>query len=430
MARLFRADHEQLGALSRFNRHPWGTALCLGFRAPGQEGREPDHRAILILFKKDLIPFSEKDSWILELAYHPLSLALEKALTLRLIDVASQQWRSTFDAVSQPISVIDDEFRIVKANRAMADLVGEEIRALKGKRCYQLIAGRRSPCPRCPANAATREAPGVRVRTRGGQDHMVWSHRIRTGRGSYKFQFYRNVTKEQELTSQLIQAEKMVALGALVNAIAHELNNPIAGILATAQLLRRIGGVSDDLLDDAGGIESGALRTKRIIDMLLGFTQSSIRDADESTVEENVHTTLLLAKSALGGVRISTELSCADLVVQNASVHQQILFNLITNAAHALNGGGGVRITSRRTGTNLEISVSDDGPGISQDRLHRIFDPFVTTKAEGEGTGLGLSIVKNLVSRLRGDIRVESSQGRGTAFFVRVPIQSTGGDMP
>ncbi len=426
IAHFFRSDHETLGELSRFNRHPWGTALCLGFRAPGLGERVPANRALLVLFKKDLIPFSEKDSWILELAFHPLSLALEKVLTLRLIDTASQQWRSTFDAVSQPISVVDDEFRIVKGNRALAELVGEDVRSLKGKRCYQLIAGRRSPCQKCPAISL--DSAGVRVRTRSGHDHMVWSHRIRTGRNSYKFQFYRNVAKEQELTSQLIQAEKMAALGALVNAIAHELNNPVAGILATAQLLRRFNepGIPPDALEDIHDIESGALRTKRIIDMLLGFTQSSIRESDEGTVEENVSATLLLARSALSGIQVDVESACPDLRVQHASIHQQILFNLVTNAAHALSKKGKIAIHSKVSGSWLEVSVADNGPGISADKIKRIFDPFVTTKAEGEGTGLGLSIVKNLINRLQGEVKVESAPGEGTKFLLRIPV-TTGG---
>lgn len=382
--------------------------------------------AVLVLYRRELVPFVERDHWLMELTYGPLALALEKVAMLRAISQASKEWRSTFDGISEPLTVIDRNYTIVKANRAFARLVEQDIKKLKGRRCYTLLANRRQPCVSCPVGMSLQPQGGTRIQLQGKtkRDLLVWSYGIRTGLDSYHFQFYRNVSKEATLASTLIQSEKMAALGKLVGAVAHEINNPLAGILATSQIMlddiNRSGG-NPSLIDDVEEIRSAAWRSKKIIDDLLGFT-SEAKDLEEANVLDAVRSALAFARSAMRDIAVKVH---SEKVVPRAVVSvnslQQVLFNLITNAAHAMNGKGVLEITITGEGDFYRIDVRDNGPGIPSEKLNHIFDPFYTSKQEGLGTGLGLSIVRSLIHKMSARIEVSSTVGKGTEFKIFVP---------
>lgn len=406
-----------------FTAHPWSFGLALKF-SPGNTLRSPrqGRSAVLLLYRRELVPFVERDFWLLEMTFGPLALALEKVAMLKAISLASKQWRSTFDGISEPLTVIDSNYHIVKANKAFATLVDQDIKKLKAKRCYSLLANRRTPCVGCPVGMETQPQAGTRIQLQGKskRDLLVWSYGIRTGRDSYHFQFYRNVSKETMLASTLIQSEKMAALGRLVGAVAHEINNPLAGILATSQIvLSEKDALDASTLDDFEEIRSAALRSKKIIDDLLGFTSGAERPKENAMLLEIVHSALTFAKSALKEVSVSVK---SEVPEPRASVHvnalQQVLFNLITNAAQAMNGKGSLEVDLRKDGTGFRVHVRDSGPGIPPERLKHIFDPFHTSKQEGSGTGLGLSIVRNLVQKMDAKIDVSSVVGKGTEFVV------------
>jgi len=382
--------------------------------------------AVLVLYRRELVPFIERDHWLMELTYGPLALSLEKVAMLRAISQASKEWRSTFDGISEPLTVIDRNYSIVKANKAFARLVDYDIKKLKGRRCYTLLANRRQPCVSCPVGMSLQPQAGTRIQLQGKlkRDLLVWSYGIRTGLDSYHFQFYRNVSKETALASTLIQSEKMAALGKLVGAVAHEINNPLAGILATSQLMledAKLGTVDPALLDDIEEIRSAAWRSKKIIDDLLGFT-SEAKELEEVNVLDAVRSALGFARSALQEVAVKVH---SEKVVPRAFVSvnslQQVLFNLITNAAQAMNGKGALEISIESDGMCYRIDVRDNGPGIPQEKLTHIFDPFFTSKQEGMGTGLGLSIVRNLIQKMSARIEVSSTVGKGTEFRIFVP---------
>lgn len=269
---------------------------------------------------------------------------------------------------------------------------------------------------------------GTRIQLQGKakRDLLVWSYGIRTGLDSYHFQFYRNVSKETALASTLIQSEKMAALGKLVGAVAHEINNPLAGILATSQLLleeAKQGGLDPSVLEDLEEIRSAAWRSKKIIDDLLGFT-SEAKEQEDTNLLSAVHSALGFAKSALReiSVKVHSEKAVPKGMVSVNSL-QQVLFNLVTNAAQAMNGKGALEIHIIRDGDGYRIDVRDNGPGIPTERLAHVFDPFFTSKQEGTGTGLGLSIVRSLIHKMGARIEVSSTAGKGTEFRIFLPRQ-------
>ena len=422
---IFNSGDSVAPALDHFTLHPWSFALAMRFSV----AELPRHSrlaksAVMMLYRRELVPFLERDQWLMELTYGPLALALEKVAMLRAIGQASKEWRSTFDGISEPLTVIDRNYTVVKANKAFARLVEQDIKKLKGKRCYALLANRRQPCVSCPVGLSFQPQVGTRIQLQGKtkRDLLVWSYGIRTGLDSYHFQFYRNVSKETALASTLIQSEKMAALGKLVGAVAHEINNPLAGILATSQLMQEEAKTNSSVdpspLDDVEEIRSAAWRSKKIIDDLLGFT-SEAKEQEETNLLTAVHSALAFAKSAMReiAVKVHAEKAQPKAFVSVNSL-QQVLFNLITNAAQAMNGKGVLEITIAKAGDCYRIDVRDNGPGIPQEKLNHVFDPFYTSKQEGMGTGLGLSIVRSLIQKMGARIEVSSAVGKGTEFRI------------
>jgi two-component system NtrC family sensor kinase len=428
---LFSSSGSNTQDWERLTRHPWSFGISIRFSlGQGPKGPRGVRSGVLVLYRRELVPFVERDYWLLEMTYGPLALALEKVVMLKAIGQASKEWRSTFDGISEPLTVIDSSYQIVKANKAFASLVETDIKKLKGKRCYTLLANRRTPCIGCPVGHETQPSSGTRIQALGKnkKDLLAWSYGIRTGLESYHFQFYRNVSKETALASQLIQSEKMAALGKLVGAVAHEINNPLAGILATSQIVLGEEGTLDaSTREDFEEIRSAAWRSKKIIDDLLGFTSNPEQQVEEANLLEAVQSALTFSKSALREVAV--KVNCPEIVPRAAvplSALQQVLFNLITNAAHAMNGKGSLTLDIASGEGHHEIKVRDSGPGIPSEKLKTIFDPFFTSKQEGQGTGLGLSIVRSLTQKMNARIEVSSEAGKGTEFRIQLPVSHEG----
>jgi PAS domain S-box-containing protein len=237
----------------------------------------------------------------------------------------------------------------------------------------------------------------------------------------------RDVTDEKRMTEQLIQQEKLAAVGQLVSGVAHELNNPLASVMAFAQLLLAApdGAPHDKRAIDA--INQEAKRAAKIVSNLLTFARQHQPERTITDLNQVVEDTLELRRYALRLAQIEVETRLApDLPMTWADPFQlqQVMLNLITNAEQALQTWDGYRkivLASERVGDLLRLSVSDSGQGIAPEHLSRIFNPFFTTKPVGEGTGLGLSISDGIVREHEGRIRVESRAGCGACFTVELP---------
>jgi len=226
---------------------------------------------------------------------------------------------------------------------------------------------------------------------------------------------------------QLVAAEKLAALGELTAGVAHEINNPIAVIQGNLDVVRQeLGDDIDRVQVEIDLILEQSARIHAIVDKLLRYSRPSEYGAEIEEVDANrlVDDTLVLVEHEMAakGLRIESDYQATNRITVNRQELQQVLVNLLANAAHASDTGGLISIGTRNcdSGKGVAISVRDRGVGISPEHLPRIFDPFFTTKRVG-GTGLGLSVSHGLMRRYGGDIKVTSEPGRGTIFEVLVP---------
>jgi two-component system NtrC family sensor kinase len=243
----------------------------------------------------------------------------------------------------------------------------------------------------------------------------------------------RDVTDERRLGEQLLQREKLAAVGQLVSGVAHELNNPLAGILAFSQLLMASGHTDHAVRDAVVTINKEAKRAAKIISNLLLFARQRPPERTQTDLNQVVHDAVELRRYALRThqIDVHVELDAAlPRVLADGSQLQQVFLNLITNAEHALRdypGDKRLTIITRRVEEQLTVTVADSGPGVPLELHDRIFNPFFTTKKVGEGTGLGLSISDGIVREHGGQIRLASPPGEGAVFIVELPAPPSDG---
>jgi len=240
----------------------------------------------------------------------------------------------------------------------------------------------------------------------------------------------RDVTDLKRLEEQLIQAEKLAALGQMLAGVAHELNNPLTAILGVTELLRERARDDDAAKRQLDLTHRQARRAARIVQNLLEFSRPASPQKKPLDVNNLVERTLQLHEHSLRRNRIEVDFPPhADLpaVIGDANQLIQVLLNLVTNAEQAIREvreSGRIQIRLGRAGDRVTLAVQDDGVGIQPEAVPRIFDPFYTTKRPGGGTGLGLSICMSIIREHGGSIEVETLPAGGSAFIVYLPIAS------
>lgn len=239
--------------------------------------------------------------------------------------------------------------------------------------------------------------------------------------------------KVQERTSelkkihgQLFRSEKLASIGKLAAGVAHEINNPLTGILTNASLLLEDLNDGDTKKDDVQVIVNETIRCREIVKRLLDFARQTKPQKSLTNINNLIDNIVLLVRNQASFRNVNIERYFADdlqdIMVDRDQI-QQVFINLILNASEAMPSGGEIKILSRiiENGEYIEVRFSDNGTGISEDDKHKIFDPFFTTKESG--TGLGLSISYGIIEQHGGTINVESETGKGTIFIVLLPIK-------
>lgn len=226
---------------------------------------------------------------------------------------------------------------------------------------------------------------------------------------------------------QLMQSSKLAAIGELVSGVAHEVNNPLTTVLMRSEILLDM--IDDEeVLGHIKAINRQAERAIGIVKNLLSFARKQDTEKAFISVNDSIETVVSLRSYELGldNINIALELD-PDLpsTMADSQQLQQVFLNIVTNAEQAIkdvDSKGEITIQSQTVGDVIQVTVADDGPGISKDIMGRIFEPFYTTKELGKGTGLGLSICHGIIGDHGGQIRIESAEGEGTTFTIELPI--------
>ena len=245
--------------------------------------------------------------------------------------------------------------------------------------------------------------------------------------------------KLRRAQDDLVRSEKLASMGRLVAGIAHEINNPVNAVINTLgpleEALQTLVATPNSeaaarAATDAGEmlrvVQRGAARSKAIVQALHNYSRGDEQRPRELSLARSVDDTLDLLRHHLRNVRVEKQIDPDLRITGFPGQIDQVFMNLITNAAQAVGErepSGTIRVAAAARADDVEITVSDDGPGIAAEVIPRIFDPFFTTKDVGEGSGLGLSIVHGIVDRHGGRIEVQSRMGEGTTFRITLPAR-------
>ena len=231
----------------------------------------------------------------------------------------------------------------------------------------------------------------------------------------------------RDTQEQLLQSEKLAAMGRLTSQIAHELNNPLYGIMNTLELLKTEIAPDNKRRKILEMALSETLRLSDLLRKMLSFSKPDQEERHPVEINSVLDEILLLHEKQLKENDINIVLSFAEgLALVNASKNQlrQVFLNMVANARDAMPNGGTFTVTTGGDGDNIVVEITDTGMGIRKENIDKIFDSFFTTKGEIKGVGLGLSVCYGFIKDHGGDIEVKSQEGVGTTFTIILPVHN------
>lgn len=371
--------------------------------------------------------------------------AIERKQAERALVQAAQHWQNTFDAIEDMVAIIDRDYRVLRANRAMSEaFAGQE---MIGAHCHELFHGTEESLPECPTCQTFRTGEATHMELH--EEHLgdrwinMSAYPIREKDNAVQqiVHVVRDIT-EQKLAEERIQRQnRLTAVGQLGAGIAHDFNNLLTGIIGYAELASETLDPGSRVYQYINAIPKLGVRGADLIKQLLTFS----RQAD---VERKPMNLVPLIKEIVKMLERTLPESIDIRMVgmdQVAAINadptqiQQVIMNLCVNAGHAMPEGGELTLEinsvsldreycghhpEAKPGDYIRLSVRDTGVGMTSDVQERAFEPFFTTKKVGEGTGLGLSVVYGIVRAHEGHIGIYSEVGKGTQFNVYIPSTS------
>jgi two-component system NtrC family sensor kinase len=367
----------------------------------------------------------------------------ERKQTEAALRQSREELRKMFESVTDGISVIDLNGIVIETNQRTVEIHGYKSKdELVGRRALELIA------PGDHEKVATNMRKALKEGTVRGVEYTLLRAdgtefpgelstsvlRDASGRWVGHITIARDITerkeaeeKEKKLQQELYLARRLAAIGELAAGVAHEINNPLTGILGFSQRLLRKN-PNEEFSRGLEIIHTEARRTAEVVQNLLTFARRREPRKEYSDINDIVQKALELRAYALqtSNIEVVTVLAptLPQLMVDFPQI-QEVFLNIILNAEQAISetyGKGKLIIKTRQVKDCVRISFADDGPGIHPEHLDKVFDPFFTTRAERGGTGLGLSACHGIVTEHGGRIYARSTAGRGATFFVELPL--------
>jgi PAS domain S-box-containing protein len=364
----------------------------------------------------------------------------ERKRTEEKLRNAAEEWQITFDSIPTAVSLQSTDFKIMRINKAYAELFNIKPEDITGKTCYQLVHQSEHPIPNCPhvKMLTTNESSTFEVYhdtlekyfeitvspIRNSQDEIVASVHI-----------MRDITqvKKSEEEKRMLQekaeiSSRLASVGEMAAGIAHEINNPLTGVIGFSDMLLERE-LPPDMKEQVEIIADGSRRVADIVKRLLTFARQHKPVKAMVDINELIENTLNMRNYVLKTNNIDVDIQYdkeVPLIAIDPGQIQQVFLNLIINAEYAMKKSGKpgqLKIVTEKAGEKVRISFSDTGPGIAPENLKKLFQPFFTTKPVGEGTGLGLSLSRAIITEHGGTISVASELNKGAAFTIELPIR-------
>jgi signal transduction histidine kinase len=343
--------------------------------------------------------------------------------------ISRNKLEAFFDGITTPISIQDINYNVITINFAAAQYARKSFDEIIGKKCYQVFFGRNMPCKTCAAQDCLHTHIPFNTEVQGYRSEMTFDihfYPIAVPQGSDKIflEFFQDVTLQKKLQEELIQSEKLAGIGTLASGIAHEINNPLGGIIGTAEIMIDEVAENPALYEYTKDIITYAQNAAEVIRDLTTYSRKKKTETLLVDVVELLRNSLKLTALGLdmSGIEIRQDLQPVPDMEANRNELQQVFMNLIINAVQAMPEGGILSLSCKSDAGSLNILISDTGKGIENNHLDKIFNPFFTTKEPGKGTGLGVSISHRIIDTLGGRISVESRTGSGSEFLVQLPL--------
>ncbi|MDX9835061.1 MAG: ATP-binding protein [Desulfobulbus sp.] len=378
--------------------------------------------------------------------------------------LSQEEWRSTFDAISDPVLILDTNLVVVRANRAAVRLLAAGDDTVEGRTCHQLFAADEMQCKACPLQTARREGePHTQEMTHrylGRIFSVVCSPIIGNGTILGYILSAKDISLQRNLERRLIHAHKLEAIATLAGGIAHDFNNILGAILGNADLLLlRLPAPGhddkpplgppitfDEVAEHVQAIKRAGARAKELMSQILAFSRQSTGQRRNMLITPAVKEACHLLRASIP-TTIDFRLTTAGeigMIYADPDQIQQVLMNLCSNAVQAIGDDTGeievglrevetgeaenLRYPDLQPGRYVVLTVRDTGRGIPKEVLERLFDPFFTTREVGEGSGMGLAVLHGIIVSHDGVIDVSSEPGRGATFSVFLPLVQTPGN--
>ena len=381
----------------------------------------------LVILKPTSLTFSEDEIDLLHQIADAVALGVDRLSKLEQAEVLKQQWQTTFDSISEPLCLTDAQFRILRTNRTFATSVNREYRNLIGQNCFEVFFDLKN------AEEFFALGPTFKVRRNRWDGHhsrsfdvAVQPLKFESFDGEVVLVFFRDITSRLQLERQLVESSKMAELGLIGSSIAHELNNPLGGMLSFIQLIRMDLKGNEPYRDDILEMEKAANRCRDIVQHLLGFARKGdIADRRSVDLREILNQALRITdlQTRSQGIEMKIEMPEESLpLTAQPNQLSQALCNLVQNATEAVlekrranpraEGRISIRLVSGKEKYLMEIS--DTGVGIAPEVQAKIFNPLFSTKGTNLNAGLGLTIAYRIISEHGGSLEISSQPGVGT----------------
>jgi len=397
--------------------------------------RQSQLSGILVLGQKlSQQSYSDEDKQLLTALSSQMAMALENARLYSDALRARENLETWLNSMTDCVMIINTDYAIQFMNKAAIEKFSTRV----GEKCWTALR-RDVQCSNCPVERApysdnNREGFNF-IKTVGDSHYDVAGALLLNPDGSLSIiEVLRDITErkrgeaeKRELEQKAQLASRLASVGEMASGIAHEINNPLTGVIGFAQLLMQKD-IPEDIRDDVKIINDGTQRVASIVKRLLAFARQHKPERTYVNINQIIETTLALRayETETSSIKVTTQLDpVLPRTMADGGQLQQVFLNITINAETEMklaHGRGNLLIKTETIDNTIRISFEDDGPGIAKENLDKIFEPFFTTKGVAGGTGLGLSLSYGIVKEHNGGIYARSELGKGATFIVELPI--------